>query len=554
MVALGLGLTLSATRRRRLAQAPAGPPVFTAAQAAAGRTVYAARCAGCHLADLQGRNEAAPLAGANFMNAWRGRTAARIVQTIQSTMPPGAAGTLGADDYLNVTAFCSPPTARQPARNRSRDDERRHWQRGDGHRGNRQRDQRGRQAAPPPAPRGQGSAGRRAGRRDPRRRADISVAGRGARTTCRSPTRCCATPPAGDWLMARRNYQAWSHSPLTEITRANVKDLRLAWSWSMNEGGANQTDAARAQRHHVSRQHHEHGAGPGRRDRRPDLGEPGRPEPGHRLRLDAQHRDLPGQGLPRDDRCAARWRSTRGRAKLVWTTTIADRTKGFSNTSGPIVIKGHGGAGPAGLRPLPRRALHDQRLRRRHRQAALEVLHHRAHGRARRRHVGHAARHDAAGRRDVDCRQLRSRPRPHLLGRRAGQAVDAGQPRHIDQGRRALRRVHRGAPRHRTARWPGTTSTSRPNRWITTRSSSGCWSTSARTRWCSRSARPASCGSSIAGPGASWAIARPCSRTCSRASIPRPACRSIATTSRTRSSTSGSARARAPKAGTTGRR
>ena len=47
-------------------------------------------------------------------------------------------------------------------------------------------------------------------------------------------------PPAGDWLMARRNYQAWSHSPLTEITRANVKDLRLAWSWSMNEGGANQ--------------------------------------------------------------------------------------------------------------------------------------------------------------------------------------------------------------------------------------------------------------------------------------------------------------------------
>ena len=74
--------------------------------------------------------------------------------------------------------------------------------------------------------------------------------------------------------------------------------------------------------------------------------------------------------------------------KVVWNTTIADRTKGFSNTSGPIVIKGQGGAGPAGLRPLPRRALHDQRLRRRHRQAGLEVLHHRAHRRARRRHLG----------------------------------------------------------------------------------------------------------------------------------------------------------------------
>ena len=31
----------------------------------------------------------------------------------------------------------------------------------------------------------------------------------------------------GDWLMARRNYQGWSHSPLTQITRDNVKELQL---------------------------------------------------------------------------------------------------------------------------------------------------------------------------------------------------------------------------------------------------------------------------------------------------------------------------------------
>ena len=47
-------------------------------------------------------------------------------------------------------------------------------------------------------------------------------------------------PDPGDWLMARRNYQGWSYSPLTQITRDNVKDLRLAWVWAMNEGGANQ--------------------------------------------------------------------------------------------------------------------------------------------------------------------------------------------------------------------------------------------------------------------------------------------------------------------------
>jgi len=44
----------------------------------------------------------------------------------------------------------------------------------------------------------------------------------------------------GDWLMVRRNYQGWSYSPLNEITRANVKDLKLAWVWSMYDGAASQ--------------------------------------------------------------------------------------------------------------------------------------------------------------------------------------------------------------------------------------------------------------------------------------------------------------------------
>src|SRR5207244_6679047 len=47
-------------------------------------------------------------------------------------------------------------------------------------------------------------------------------------------------PSPADWLMARRNYQGWSHSPLTQITRDNVKDLQLAWVWMMQDGGANE--------------------------------------------------------------------------------------------------------------------------------------------------------------------------------------------------------------------------------------------------------------------------------------------------------------------------
>jgi mono/diheme cytochrome c family protein len=78
--------------------------VYTAEQAAAGRTVYTASCAGCHLPDLGGRNEASPLAGPNFLNAWRGKTTRDLIQLIAKTMPPGGAN-LSMEAYLSVTAF-----------------------------------------------------------------------------------------------------------------------------------------------------------------------------------------------------------------------------------------------------------------------------------------------------------------------------------------------------------------------------------------------------------------------------------------------------------------
>ena len=48
-------------------------------------------------------------------------------------------------------------------------------------------------------------------------------------------------PPPGDWLIFRRNYHGQSHSPLNQITPANVKNLQLQWVWAMNDSGANQT-------------------------------------------------------------------------------------------------------------------------------------------------------------------------------------------------------------------------------------------------------------------------------------------------------------------------
>jgi len=40
-------------------------------------------------------------------------------------------------------------------------------------------------------------------------------------------------PPPGDWLHWRRTYDGWAYSPLTQINRQNVKDLKVAWTLSM---------------------------------------------------------------------------------------------------------------------------------------------------------------------------------------------------------------------------------------------------------------------------------------------------------------------------------
>src|ERR1019366_10258073 len=45
-----------------------------------------------------------------------------------------------------------------------------------------------------------------------------------------------AKPAASEWLTWRRTYDDQGYSPLKQIDRNNVKNLRLAWSWSLPPG------------------------------------------------------------------------------------------------------------------------------------------------------------------------------------------------------------------------------------------------------------------------------------------------------------------------------
>jgi len=48
-------------------------------------------------------------------------------------------------------------------------------------------------------------------------------------------------PDDGDWLMWRRTYNGWGYSPLDQINKDNVKDLSVAWVWSLSTGATETT-------------------------------------------------------------------------------------------------------------------------------------------------------------------------------------------------------------------------------------------------------------------------------------------------------------------------
>ena len=48
-------------------------------------------------------------------------------------------------------------------------------------------------------------------------------------------------PSGDDWMMWRRTYDGWGYSPLDQVNRENVKNLRPVWSWSLNSGASETT-------------------------------------------------------------------------------------------------------------------------------------------------------------------------------------------------------------------------------------------------------------------------------------------------------------------------
>lgn len=326
-------------------QQPTAVPIFTAAQATAGRAAYQASCASCHVADLGGRNEAPQLAGGDFIGTWRTRSAKDLFDYMSSTMPPGGPS-LSPEQYASIVAYILQQNSAQPGQTAF--DGTSAATIGSVATGQRPTAAQTAAQAAAAAPaagggRGQGAGagagpgGGRGAARAPQPRG-VTVAGE-VKNYVPVTDEMLKNPPAGEWLMARRVYQGTSYSPLNEITAANVKDLKLAWVWNMNEGGANQT---------MPLVHN---------------GVMYLWNTGNVIQaLDAKSGELIwenevgplehiGFGSMRNiaiygDKIVAATTDARLvtlsaiNGRKVWDVTIADRTKGYSNTSGPIVAKG----------------------------------------------------------------------------------------------------------------------------------------------------------------------------------------------------------------------
>jgi alcohol dehydrogenase (cytochrome c) len=315
-----------------VAQQRSAPGPFTGAQAAGGRAAYQENCAGCHLPDLAGRNEAPPLAGGNFMNTWGARTTRELLALISTTMPPGGPGTLGPDVYAQIAAFILQANGAAPGNQPLTADT------------SVVISSVATGQAPPSGGRGGGAGGQQA-----------AGGGRGQGTRPAAPRGLTVTgevknyvpvtdemllhPDPNDWLMIRRNYQASSYSPLAQITTKNVQGLQLVWSWAMNDGGAAETtpivhngtiflsntsntvQALDARTGDLIWENH--------------LGPESTVAYGATRSL-AVYQDK--VFVPTTDAKMTALDARTG--KIVWQTVIADNRKGYSETGGPIVIHG----------------------------------------------------------------------------------------------------------------------------------------------------------------------------------------------------------------------
>ena len=284
--------------------------VTFSSQAQEGANAFASNCAACHGAELEGTTLGPLLIGNAFLQRWGTQTPALLLNNIQANMPPGGNDSLSDEDYTNIVAHILSSNgvdAVTEALTASTD-----FEIADNI--SRVVAQRSRPEPEPP----QG----------------VTVAGRIENFTPVTDA-MLENPDPADWPMHRRNYYGHSFSPLDQITTENAGNLTLEWVWNMHEGDSepaplvydgimyliNPGNVIQALDAATGDLIWENWAGPANRQD---------------MRNIAIYNDKIIQATT-DARLVALDART---GEQVWETEVADASKGFSNSSGPIVADG----------------------------------------------------------------------------------------------------------------------------------------------------------------------------------------------------------------------
>lgn len=289
------------------------PAVTFATQAEAGATAFASNCAACHGANLEGTILGPLLSGFSFLQRWSTQTPALLLGNIQANMPPGGNEGISEADYINIVAHILEVNGVDAAANAltaSTDFVIAE---------NISRIVAQRQRPEPEPPQG------------------LTVTGNVDDFVPFVPVTdaMLENPDPGDWPMIRRNYQAHSYSPLDQINTGNVGNLSLEWVWNMHEGDSepaplvyngiiyliNPGNVIQALDGKTGELIWENWTGPANRQD---------------MRNIAIYNDKIIQATT-DARLVALDART---GEQVWETIVADNSKGFSNSSGPIVADG----------------------------------------------------------------------------------------------------------------------------------------------------------------------------------------------------------------------
>jgi len=195
---------------------PAAEALFTSAQAIAGKAAYERNCASCHGASVDDGNSAPPLRGPAFLGKYAGKPAADLFTYVSMKMPQSNPGSLDAAEYARIIAYVLQQNGFATGRKELASE-----------------------AAAlasvtipaPPGGRPRGG-GLSPGVKLPPPPEKANPLDKITPVT----DALLQNPPTGEWLTWRRGFDYQGFSPLKQITKSNVNNLRVAWTWTLSPG------------------------------------------------------------------------------------------------------------------------------------------------------------------------------------------------------------------------------------------------------------------------------------------------------------------------------